>query len=81
MIVMGLKGDQLDNSARIDEKGYGIRINPNEFADQELLDAIERGLNDKELIAKVQAAGKRIEAENSKEKACERLEKLAETGE
>ena len=78
MIVMPLYCDQDDNAQRVHEKGYGIRIEPYRFDEQELLDAIEKLINDQELKSRLKVAAKRIQSSNSKEKACERIEELAE---
>ena len=76
MIVLPLFSDQFDNAQRVAEKGYGARLDTYNFTEQELLDAIERLINDEELKQRLAVAAKRIEASNSKEKACERIEAL-----
>ncbi|CAG2118620.1 unnamed protein product, partial [Medioppia subpectinata] len=58
MIVMPLGGDQWDNAQRVHEKGFGIRLNPQTVSEQELLNAIEKLLNDKELKHNLSVASK-----------------------
>ncbi|CAG2178331.1 unnamed protein product, partial [Oppiella nova] len=53
MIVLPLFGDQYDNAQRVQEKGFGIRLNPYECSENELLDSIEKLLNDKILAQKL----------------------------
>ena len=65
MIVMPLFVDQYDNAQRVDEKGFGIRLDPYRCSEQELLESIEKLLNDKELNEKLKNISKRIQTENS----------------
>ena len=76
MIVMPLFGDQNDNAQRVEEKGYGIRLNPYECTENELLNAIEKLLNDKELKEKLKKISERIQTENSIAKLPKMLENL-----
>ena len=78
MIVLPMMGDQYDNAQRVDDKGYGVRIEPYDFEEKDLLDAIEKLIHDKDLKQRLQVAAKRIENSNSKVRACERIEALAE---
>ncbi|CAG2118994.1 unnamed protein product, partial [Medioppia subpectinata] len=71
MIVMPLFGDQYDNAQRVMEKGFGIRLNPHTVSEQELLNSIEKLLNDKELKHKLSVAVKRIQNSNCNSKAAE----------
>ena len=47
MIVMPSFVDQFDNAQRVQEKGFGIRMDAYECTDEELLEAIEKLLNGK----------------------------------
>lgn len=75
---MPMMGDQYDNAQRIEEKGYGIRLNTYRFTEEQLLNAVERLMHDEALKEKLQVAAKRIASSNSKVKACERIEALVE---
>lgn len=53
-------------------------MEPYTFEPQELVDNINKLLNDKALIAKCQAAAKRISNSNSKELVCKKIEEVVE---
>ena len=76
MIVMPLFADQFDNAQRVHEKGFGLRIDPFSCSDEELLEAIERLLNDKELKNRLISAAKRIAKCESLLKASQLIENL-----
>ncbi|XP_054156260.1 NDP-glycosyltransferase YjiC-like [Oppia nitens] len=76
MIVMPLFADQFDNAQRIQEKGYGIRLDPYLFKDNQLVDSIDRLLNDKQLDDRLTMASKRMLKSDSIHKACDRIENL-----
>jgi len=76
MIVMPLFADQFDNAQRILEKGFGIRLNPYYCSEQELLNSIEKLLNDKELNERLSVASKRMLSSNSIQRAAELIENL-----
>ena len=63
MIVMSMFCDQFDNAQRIQEKGFGIRINPFQCTKDQLLNAIEKLVNDQELALKMKKISERIKAE------------------
>ncbi|KAJ6215925.1 hypothetical protein RDWZM_010425 [Blomia tropicalis] len=76
VIVMPLFYDQFDNAQRVDEKGYGVRIDPYDFKDEYLIEVIEKLLNDQELNQKMKAISQRIQSDQSKLNACIRMEQL-----
>ncbi|KAJ6219838.1 hypothetical protein RDWZM_005650 [Blomia tropicalis] len=49
MIIMPLMGDQFDNAQRLHDKGFGIRMDPFNFTEQELIDSINKLINDHSL--------------------------------
>ena len=63
MIVMPMFCDQFDNAQRIQEKGFGIRMNPFQCTKDQLLNAIEKLVNDQELALKMKKISERIKAE------------------
>ena len=63
MIILPLFADQFDNAQRVQEKGFGIRLNPFDCTEEELLNSIEKLLNDNELKKKLRQAVERIERE------------------
>ncbi|KAH7636897.1 hypothetical protein HUG17_7103 [Dermatophagoides farinae] len=76
MLVMPLFGDQFDNAQRIQEKGFGYRINSHHYVDNELIEMIHTILDDKKMIEKCCQAGERLRRSDSKQKACEKIELL-----
>ncbi|KAF7491826.1 putative UDP-glucosyltransferase YojK [Sarcoptes scabiei] len=76
MLVMPMFGDQYDNAQRIAEKGYGLRINAHNCGETEMIECIEKLMNDKEIRDRCRKAAERIQSSNSKEKACIKIEQL-----
>jgi UDP:flavonoid glycosyltransferase YjiC (YdhE family) len=76
MIVMPLFGDQYDNAQRIEEKGFGIRLNPYDFEENVLLESIEKLLNDEKLSLKLEKISERIQSSKSISKVAELIENL-----
>jgi UDP:flavonoid glycosyltransferase YjiC (YdhE family) len=76
MIVMPIFGDQYDNAQRIEEKGFGIRLNPYDFEENELLDGIDKLLNDQKLAQKLTKISKRIQSSKSIAKVAQLIENL-----
>jgi MGT family glycosyltransferase len=62
LIVLPLFWDQYENAQRIDELGFGIRLNTYGFADAELTDAVERLLGDTALRTRLAEQGEAIRA-------------------
>ncbi|CAN5883254.1 glycosyltransferase [soil metagenome] len=62
LIVLPLFWDQYENAQRIDELGFGIRLDTYGFADADLIDAVERLLGDDELRARLADIGAAIRA-------------------
>ena len=65
MIALPLFDDQYDNAQRIHDKGFGIRLDAYRCTEDELLNAIESLLNDKQLNEKLKNISKRIQTNNS----------------
>jgi MGT family glycosyltransferase len=62
LIVLPLFWDQYENAQRIDELGFGARLDTYAFADTELTDAVERLLADTELRTRLGEIGTAIRA-------------------
>ena len=75
-IVMPLFGDQPDNAQRVQEKGFGIRLSPFTCTKEELLNSIEKLLNDKELNTKLKSIALRCERESKTNKIVELVEQV-----
>jgi len=72
--------DQHDNAQRVEEAGFGIRLDPYRFTDAELRKALEHLLTDVELRARVAAAGTRIREVNGVQRAAALIEQAARSG-
>jgi MGT family glycosyltransferase len=64
LIVLPLFWDQYENAQRIDELGFGIRLDTYAFADAELTGAVDRLLADTGLRARLAEMGADIRARN-----------------
>ncbi|MGY4710687.1 glycosyltransferase [Mycolicibacterium sp. CBM1] len=62
LIVLPLFWDQYENAQRIDELGFGVRLNTYGFADAELTGAVDRILADTALRARLADMGAAIQA-------------------
>ncbi|MGH2631281.1 MAG: glycosyltransferase [Actinomycetota bacterium] len=60
MIVLPLFWDQYDNAQRVDELGFGVRLDTYGFEDRELGEAVDRLVTDDGLRSRMVANGKRI---------------------
>ncbi|XP_054161693.1 uncharacterized UDP-glucosyltransferase YdhE-like [Oppia nitens] len=76
MIVCPIFFDQYDNAQRVEDKGYGIRLNPYECSEQQLLQSIDKLLNDTKLSEKLSKAAKRIQTDKQIEKIPEIFDRL-----
>ncbi|MDP9331276.1 MAG: glycosyl transferase [Actinomycetota bacterium] len=76
MIVLPLFWDQYDNAQRVDETGYGVRLDTYAFEDAEMLSAIDRVLGDEILHARLRATGEQIRARDGKVIAADLIEGL-----
>ena len=80
MIVLPLFWDQVDNAQRVDETGFGVRLDTYGFQDTELTGALERLLGNASLRARMAAMSARIRANPGTVKAAELVERVALTG-
>ena len=76
MIVLPLFWDQYDNAQRVDELGFGVRLDPYRFTDDEMRTAIERLLGDQYLRGRLAAAGAQIRASDGVRRAADAIERL-----
>ena len=80
MIVLPLFWDQVDNAQRVDETGFGRRLATYDFRDEELTDAIDELLADRELKARLAAVSERLRASPGTVRAADLIEQVARTG-
>jgi MGT family glycosyltransferase len=76
MIVLPLFWDQYDNAQRVDECGFGVRLDTYAFTDSDLSEAIDRLLGDQELRVRASASGHAIRASDGLRVAADAIERL-----
>ncbi len=77
MIVLPLFWDQYDNAQRVHETGFGVRLDPYRFADDELTGAIDRLLADTALRERMAADAAAIRAADGTSVAADAIERAA----
>ncbi|MDQ6795978.1 MAG: glycosyl transferase [Chloroflexota bacterium] len=80
MVVLPLFWDQVDNAQRMAETGLGVRLPAYDFADEELIGAIDRLLAGGALRDRLTALATRIQGESGTHRAAALIERLAVTG-
>jgi MGT family glycosyltransferase len=76
MIVLPLFWDQYDNAQRMDELGFGVRLDTYTFEDAELRGAVDRLLADTDLRFRMEANGHAIASNDGKRTAADLIEDL-----
>ena len=76
MVVLPLFWDQYDNAQRVQETGYGIRLDTYRFSDDELRGAIDRLVGDAGLRERLAATGARIRSRDGVSAAAGLIENL-----
>jgi MGT family glycosyltransferase len=77
MVLLPLFWDQYDNAQRIDETGFGARLDTYEHETAELHDAIGRLLGDQPLRDRLHAVSRRLRAARGTERAADLIESVA----
>jgi MGT family glycosyltransferase len=80
MVVLPLFWDQYDNAQRVDELGFGVRLDTYRFSDAELREAVDRLAGDSEPRGKLAAAGAEIRARDGAGRAAAAIERLGGAG-
>ena len=80
MVVLPIFWDQHDNAQRIDETGYGIRVDTYAHEPAELRAAIARLLDDGELADRLAQTSRRLQAARGTELAADLIERAAAPG-
>ncbi|MFN2489042.1 MAG: glycosyltransferase, partial [Actinomycetota bacterium] len=76
MVVLPLFWDQYDNAQRMQDLGFGVRIDTYGFEDDELRSSIARLLSDDDLRALMAAMGQEIQQRDGKRAAADLIEQL-----
>jgi MGT family glycosyltransferase len=80
MVVLPLFWDQYDNAQRVEELGYGVRLETYTHKPEDLRGAIDRLLDDQKLNDRMSAISKRLQAVPGTTKAAELIERVAAGG-
>jgi len=80
MIVLPVFSDQLDNAQRIEDLKYGYRLDVHQCSQKQLLDTIDRILNDEEMIQRVASVGARMRSRDNLAMIMELLTELTTDG-
>jgi MGT family glycosyltransferase len=76
MLALPIFWDQHDNAQRLDETGFGVRLDTYRHSGAELTGAIERLLADEELAARLARTSKRLQAARGTEVAADLIEQV-----
>jgi MGT family glycosyltransferase len=74
MVLLPLFWDQHDNAQRVQETGFGIRLDTYTFSEDQMRDALARLLDDDALRDRLDALGSTIRGRNGVAAAAERIE-------
>ncbi|CAG2114248.1 unnamed protein product [Medioppia subpectinata] len=74
MIAMPVFGEQYDNAQRLQDKGFGLRLDAYKCSEEELLAAIETLLSDRRLAERLAEVSRRIHTDNSLAKVSQLFE-------
>jgi MGT family glycosyltransferase len=77
MVVLPLFWDQYDNAQRVQETGYGLRLDTYGHAPEELLAAVDSVLGDEAMRGRLARASARLQAHKGTERAADRIEAVA----
>ncbi len=81
MIALPLFWDQYDNAQRLQETGFGRRLQTYDWTEGQLVGAVEELLANEDLAARMKAAAAEIQSDPGRVKGADLLEKLATNGE
>jgi len=76
LIVLPVFADQFDAAQRIEDCGFGVRLNPFSCTQQELLSAIDSSLANKERGARMKLISERLRSIKYHELAADKIEEL-----
>jgi UDP:flavonoid glycosyltransferase YjiC (YdhE family) len=81
MVVLPVFWDQYDNAQRVDELGFGVRLDTYTFGDEELTGAIGRLLMDDGLKRRMGTLSAALRASPGTVRGADLIERLANEGE
>ena len=77
MVVLPLFWDQYDNAQRVQEKGFGVRLDTYRFTEEDLHSAVERLLHDESLHARLREVSRQVRARDGLTLAADLIEQVA----
>jgi UDP:flavonoid glycosyltransferase YjiC (YdhE family) len=77
MVVLPLFWDQYDNAQRVQETGFGVRLDTYGHEPEELIAAIERLLADEPLRGHLSAVSERLQRRPGTAEAADQIERIA----
>lgn len=77
MVALPLFWDQYDNAQRVDEMGFGVRLDPYRFSEEEIGGAIDRLLGNEALRERMGAISRRLQATPGTVVAADLIERVA----
>ena len=80
MVLLPIFWDQHDNAQRLDETGFGIRVDTYDHAPEDLRGAIARLLDDGALADRLAQTSRRLQAARGTELAADLIERTAVSG-
>jgi MGT family glycosyltransferase len=80
MVALPLFWDQYDNAQRVDELGFGVRLDPYRCSGEELVGAVTRLWRDAETADRLTAIAARLQAWPGTVRAADLIEQVAATG-
>lgn len=80
MVVLPLFWDQYDNAQRVDELGFGVRLETYAFEEEQLTAAIAKLLSDESMKPRLQSVSQQLQASPGNVRAADLIERLASTG-
>jgi MGT family glycosyltransferase len=81
MVVLPIFWDQHDNAQRVHETGFGERLPTYSFTDDDLAEALDRLLADRDLQRRLDSASRRLRERRGNVLAADLIERLAKTSE
>jgi UDP:flavonoid glycosyltransferase YjiC (YdhE family) len=75
--VLPFVWDGHDNATRVQETGHGLHLHRANWTEAELIDALNRLLDDKDMQAKLAATSAHMQSRHGPTKAADLLDKLA----
>lgn len=76
MILLPLFWDQYDNAQRMDELGFGVRLQTYAFTDQDMVSALDRLLGDADLRERMARTGEAIRARDGLRRGADVIEQV-----